>query len=183
MIGLRFALMLAIVFMVVGCSGSTRTASGTAPGGDKPAAAVKVGTRENPVPVGEAYTFRKSGRVYDITVTDGERNAAQRVKGANQFNTAPPAGSDYIVTRVRVDYKEGSASDPFRTPSTGIEYYAGNRMWGAPSTTVAEEPKFSGQNIFPGASVDGWLGGKHVPTELMADALLVFDGVYFAVPE
>jgi hypothetical protein len=148
----------------------------------RPTATPKVGTRENPVPLGDGYTFRKGGRVYDITVTDGERDATARVKRVNQFNTTPEEGSAYIVTRLRVDYREGSASQPWRTPSSGYEYYAGNRMWGAPFSTVSEAPAFSGQNIFPGASVDGWLDGKYLPRELLPEALLVFDGVYFEVP-
>ena len=57
-----------------------------------------------------------------------------------------------------------------------------NRLWGAPGFgTVAEEPAFGGQNISPGAMVEGWLAGKYLPVELMDEAVLVFDGVYFGL--
>ncbi len=173
-------LLVILALVLVGCS--SKTASGaTSSGGATTAKAAKVGTRDNPVPFGDGYEFKKSGRTYTITVTDQDDDATGRVKAANMLNADPPDGNTYVATRLKVEYTDGSKDQPFQTPTTGYEYEAGNRRWGAPPLSVAEEPKFSGQNIFPGADLDGWLGGKYMPSDLVEESVLVFDGVYFAL--
>ncbi len=56
-----------------------------------------------------------------------------------------------------------------------------NRFWGAPTFRVLPEPEFAGQDIFPGATVEGRLSGKYLPKELVDEAVLVYDGAYFAL--
>ncbi len=98
------------------------------------------------------------------------------------FNEEPPAGNDYIVVKLRLKYLDGPQDEPYKTTDGGYKLYADNRFWGAPGFgNVPAEPSFTSQDIFPGATVDGWLAGRYLPVELMDQASLVYDDVYFAL--
>ena len=103
------------------------------------------------------------------------------VKAADPFNATAVAGEDYIVARLRLAYREGPADRALRIPLGNLRLYADNRFWGAPASSVAPDPKFVGRDLFPGETVEGWLPGKHLPLALIDDALLVWNGVFFAL--
>jgi hypothetical protein len=133
------------------------------------------------VPFGQAYRFQKGGQVYEVAVVDVVRNATALVKRANMFNQDPEPGQAYMVVKMRLVYLDGPADRPMTTSDGGLRFYAANRWWGAPSFAVPPRPQFSGQDIFPGAVVEGWLEPKYLPIELQGEAVLVYDGVYFAL--
>lgn len=140
-----------------------------------------IGARQNPVPLGTVYRFEKDGRVYEVQVVEVIRNATARVKQANFLNPDPEPGSTYVLIKLRLAYLSGPSDFPFKTDDGDHRLYAANRFWGAPSFSVPPRPWFSGQDIFPGAVVEGWLGPKYLPTELQDEAVLVYNGVYFAL--
>ena len=143
--------------------------------------APKVGTRQNPVPFKEPYRFQKGNQIYGVGVLEVKRNAWATVEKANMFNAKPAAGNDYIVPHMVLVYEKGSEDKPLTTSDGGYKFYADNRFWGAPGSAVPQEPEFTGQDVFPGGTVDGWLGGRYLPVELIEDAVLVYDDVYFAL--
>ncbi len=148
----------------------------------KPSPTPVVGKRDAPVPYGNAYTIKDGRTTFQLQVTAVERNAWPFVKKANMFNEEPPAGNDYIVVKLRLKYLDGPQDEPYRTTDGGYKLYADNRFWGAPGFgNVAAEPSFTSQDIFPGATVDGWLAGRYLPVGLMDQASLVYDDVYFAL--
>lgn len=140
-----------------------------------------IGTRLNPVPKGEPYTFRKGNQVFTVQVLEAQRNALAGVKKANRFNDDPPEGEDYILIKLRLAYSQGGQDKPMTTTNGEHRFYADNRFFGAPVSSVPPKPEFSGQDLFPGATIDGWLAGKHLPKALMEQAVLVYDSVYFAL--
>lgn len=140
-----------------------------------------VGTRQNPVPFGADYTFKHNDRTYTVRVLEAILNASAQVKEANMFNDTPPDGHDYILVRLRLTYTAGSQDRPFATEDGEHRLYAGNRFWGAPRLSIAPDPEFDGQDIFPGATVEGWLPGKYLPRALADQAVLVYNNVYFAL--
>ena len=142
--------------------------------------APKNGTRQNPVPFKGAYRFQKGNQVYSVGVLEVMRNAWATVQKTNMFNTKPPDGNDYVLPHLVLVYEKGSEDQPMKTGDGGYKFYADNRFWGAGSV-VGQEPKFTGQDVFPGGTVDGWLGGRYLPVELIEDAVLVYDDVYFAL--
>lgn len=97
------------------------------------------------------------------------------------FNPDPEPGSAYMLVRMRLEYLSGPQDQPFRTSDGELRFYAANRWWGAPSFAVPPRPEFARQDIFPGAVVEGWLEPKYLPVELQDEAVLVYDGVYFAL--
>jgi hypothetical protein len=48
------------------------------------------------------------------------------------------------------------------------------RMWGPPTFAVAPEPKFADQDIFPGATVEGWLPPFIVPQDALDSVILSY---------
>ncbi len=97
------------------------------------------------------------------------------------FNDEPPAGNDYLAVQLAIQYKEGPEDKPFTLSDGGTRLYAGNKLWGAPSMGIPPDPAFAGQDLFPGAEHAGWLPPKYLPIELQDEAVLVYDGLYFAL--
>jgi hypothetical protein len=145
------------------------------------ASSTYIGTRQEPVPFGEAYSFMQDGRVFDVTVIAVERRASAMVKAADPFNASAVAGEDYIVARLRLVLREGPSDRAFRIPLGNLRLYAEDRFWTAPASSVAPDPKLVGRDVLPGQTVEGWLPGKHLPDALIDEALLVWNGVFFAL--
>ena len=55
-----------------------------------------------------------------------------------------------------------------------MSVFAANRMWGTELMTVPPEPQFSGQDIFPGAEVEGWLTPVMLQESAMDEAILSY---------
>ena len=83
------------------------------------------------------------------------------------------------------DLREGSRDKAWKiSPGMGdVKFYAGGQMWGAPGIfSLPPEPRFpTDKDIFPGATIEGWLDGRHIAQDLRADAVLVFEGHYFSL--
>lgn len=143
----------------------------------------QIGSRRNPVPMREAYAFRQGASTYKVSVYQVETNAWKKVKAADKYAAPPPKDNDYLLVRLQVEYVQGSQDAPLRITEGDHKLYADNQFWGAPNPLAAykPEPKLGGRDIFPGAKITGWLGAKHVPTDLMDEAVLVYDGIYFAL--
>jgi hypothetical protein len=132
-----------------------------------------------PVAFGGSATLKDGDKEYRVTIVDVVRNATTQVKKANMFNKDAPAGMDYILVKAKLEYLNGPQDKPFKTPSIGHSVMADARMWGAAAIAVAPEPKFAGKDIFPGATVDGWLEPFIVPTDSMDSVLLSYSkGVF-----
>jgi len=83
--------------------------------------------------------------------------AWQQIKSANQFNSAPEPGYEYILGRVRIEYLKGKTDD--------LAYRPNQFDFTAVSTdgkdyddkfAVAPNPKLSGQ-MYSGSSTEGYI--------------------------
>jgi len=148
------------------------------------ATSAAVGARQNPVPFGREHTYAKDGRTFRIRVLEVARNARGQFPEAGPINPRPPDGQDYIVAKISVAYVDGPQDKPWKPSDGNQRYYAANQLWGAPGImTNAPRPSLpvNTQEVFPGATLEGWLQGKHVPVDQMDGAMLVYDDVYFAL--
>jgi hypothetical protein len=127
-----------------------------------------------PIAFGQPATIKDGDKEYRVTITEVVRNASAQVKKANSFNSDAPAGMDYVLVKAKLEYLKGSADKAFTTPSSGHSIMGDARMWGSPTISVEPEPKFAGQDIFPGATVEGWLSPFIVPKDAMDSALLSY---------
>ena len=131
-------------------------------------------TRGSPVTFGQAAKIGDGKTGFEVSVLQVERNASVMVKKANMFNADPLPGMDYVAIKMRLRYLTGSQDKPVRTPTNGMSVFALNRMWGAGIGTVAPSPVFGGQDIFPGAVVEGWLTPIMLQKEGMDEAVLSY---------
>lgn len=74
----------------------------------------QVGTRENPVPIRTPLNLvENNGDYFTITVLEAIRGdqAWQMIYQANQFNSAPEEGKEYILIKVRVEFTNSTVAD------------------------------------------------------------------------
>ena len=140
-----------------------------APSSSTPGAA-----RGNPVPLGQAAKIGDGKSSFEVSVLQVERNASAMVKKANMFNSDPLPGTDYLAIKVKLSYLSGSQDKPVKTPTSGMSVFALNRMWGSGIGAVSPSPEFGGQDIFPGAVVEGWLTPIMLQKEGMDEAVLSY---------
>ena len=157
-----------------------------------------VGNRTNPVPYGEQYLFetRDNGLIavsVSRVIRDKDGSEYRWAKENYLFGpNEPPDDHAYIIVELHLEYLEGPEDESYTTSSGSHRFYGGNRLWGAPTgslggtwlPSVAEdEDLISGHDIFPGASVTGWLPPKYMLIEFLDEALLVYSDVYFELAD
>ena len=130
--------------------------------------------RGSPVPLGQAAKIVDGKSSFEVSVLQVERNASAMVKKANMFNLDPAPGMEYLAIKLRLKYLSGSQDKPVKTPSMGMSVFAQNRMWGTEGMVVPPSPEVGGQDIFPGAVVEGWLTPVMLPKEAMEEAILSY---------
>lgn len=130
--------------------------------------------RGNPVPLGQAAKVTDGKATFEVSVLQVERNASVLVKKANMFNADPEPGMDYLTIKIGLKYLSGPQDKPAKTPTSGASLFAQNRMWGTAAISVAPSPQFVGQDIFPGAEVEGWLSPIILPKEAMNESILSY---------
>ncbi len=148
-----------------------------------PIVQVQVGTQQNPVPAGVYYPLNDHGAQFQVRVVDVTKSASAQVQAANPLNPAPAAGEEYLLVSIEARYVKGDDNQPYHTTNGGDRYLAQSRLWGDPVISVAPDPAFAGNDIFPGAVVTGWLPPKLVPIDAMDSAVLQFQGVYFGLTQ
>ncbi|HEX2988824.1 MAG TPA: hypothetical protein VHS06_11720, partial [Chloroflexota bacterium] len=153
-------------------SPAAEATKGSAPGA-KPTEAPKAGSsRTAPVPFGQAITLTQGNRSFEVKVLEVQRDATALVKKANMFNADPKEGMAYVAIKMRLAYLKGPEDKPYSTPSTGESLFAKSRMWGSEVMTVAPEPRLGGNDIFPGATVEGWITPLQAPKDAMDEIVL-----------
>lgn len=159
---------------------TTTVALTSAPGGD-------VGTRGNPVPLGQPAEV---GGGWTAVVNSVNLNANDQVAAANQFNEPPADGSVFVLANVTVTYNGIEPSD-----TGGVNFEALGAATntainvGSGTLAVAPEPLQAFTEVFQGGSLTGNVL-LEVPVAdidtfvLIGHALLSFDDddrAFFAV--
>jgi hypothetical protein len=113
-----------------------------------------VGTRDNPVPLGQPADV---GEGWTAVVNSVNLKANEAVAAANPINRPPVEGSVYVVANVTVTYNGDAASD-----KTGVRFQAlgaaSNTVMdsGGSSYAVAPDPSCIGvTEVFKGGSLTG----------------------------
>jgi hypothetical protein len=113
------------------------------------------------IELGSVYT-----NIYDITITVLEtvrgKDALDRLKAASADNKAPADGFEYVLARVKFEFKGRAVSDkiPFDLGNAPLMWVAlaGKDMTEYPRVPVTVPKPAMGGVIKPGDSVEGWLG-------------------------
>ncbi len=112
------------------------------------------------IELGSVYT-----NIYDITMTVLEtvrgKEAMDRLKAANPDNKAPAAGFEYVLARVKFDFKGRYITDtiPFSLGKDPLQWVAlsGTELTEYDRVSVSvPAPALAGM-LKPGTSMEGWL--------------------------
>ena len=110
------------------------------------------------IELGSVYT-----NIYDITITVLEtvrgQEAMERLKAASPDNKMPPEGFEYVLARVKFEFKGRSVSDnlPFDLGNDPLQWVAlSSDLTEYPKVTLAAPKPVLASRIKPGDSVEGW---------------------------
>jgi len=129
-------------------------------------------SRTAPVPFGQPIALTQGDKTFEVRVLEVQRDATALLKKANSFNSDLKEGMAYVAVKMRLSYLKGPADKPHRTPSTGASLFAKSRMWGVEGMPVPPSPEFGGIDIFPGATVEGWLTPLQAPKDGLDEIML-----------
>lgn len=124
----------------------------------------ELGSRLNPMPIGEAFlgTYTSGGYDYAIGITLQEvvrgEEAWNMLYEANRFNEEPPEGKEYILGRFTVGYISdlGGEDRALEISDWDFKFSTGTyRVEDLPSVVVPE-PEFD-LTLYEFASGDGWI--------------------------
>lgn len=124
-----------------------------------PNATPELGTRQNPVPLGEPATMvRDNGATFVGMITEviWDREAVEkRLTSDNMFNEVPAEGYEGVLIYFEALYAKGPEDEPASLSSDHFDYLCGNgNFFRAPSAVLNDE--LTGQG-FPGAEFKGWI--------------------------
>lgn len=133
----------------------TATMPGTTPSAATSTPTVKVGTYENPAPLGESF-LSNTGSLR-ITVTEVERG--NRVNGIiaeeNMFNSEPAPGNEYMIVKIKFEYLKGD--DKFLLSGHDFKAYANDVECGTPFLVMPDRyPEIGSIDLMPGGTVEKW---------------------------
>ena len=121
-------------------------------------------SRSNPAPLEMPLTVSVEDILYDVTrefrvtVLEAIRGgtAWDMIQDANMFNEPPGSGNEYILVRARVEYTKGPAGETADISSYSFDLVsADGRVYDHP--WVVEPEPILRADLFPGASVEGWM--------------------------
>lgn len=126
-----------------------------APAEDAPADAA-VGTRANPAPIGSTAEFSEAGApIWKITPGAPVLNANDVVAAENQFNEAAPAGSQFAMLPVTVEYVGPETGTPAVDISVSFVSAAGTTHETYDVTAVGPDELFTINEMYPGSVETG----------------------------
>ena len=116
---------------------------------------VKVGTYENPAPLGDP--FRSNTGSLRITVTEVERGnrVYAFIANENMFNSEPAPGNEYMVAKIRFEYLDGD----HKFPLSGYDFkaYANDVECNTPFLIMPDRYSEMGMiDLMPGGAVEKW---------------------------
>jgi hypothetical protein len=96
-----------------------------------------------------------------ITVLEAVRgnNAWNLIRAADDSNSPPDTGFDYLLVRIRFDYSvEGSQGNmPYTLNQDCFKLYSSDNKEYAVPSIVSVRPVLVGREFYPGSSHEGWI--------------------------
>jgi hypothetical protein len=175
----KLLVILALLPLLAACNPFARPGQAPAGGSQVDIPASTGGTASAPVPFQSPFVLKKDGRTIQLQVREVNRSADAQVAAASPDNPAPPAGNSYILVYMQMDYLDGSHDTLFMSTDGGLKFTAGGREFASPDGSVPPQKWFAGTNMYPPTTIEGWLPPKYLPTELLEDAMLIYEGIYF----
>ena len=118
--------------------------------------AAKIGTYENPAPLGE--TFLSDTGALRITITEVERGnqVYAYIANENMFNDEPEHGNEYMAVKIKFEYLDGGRK--FMLSGYDFKAYANNVECEKPFLVMPDRyPEMGSVDLMPGGSVEKWI--------------------------
>lgn len=121
------------------------------------APAEKVGTRDNPAPVGTTVEVTDmSGKpAYTVTIGPAILNADAQIAQENQFNEAPKPGMQYLMISVTYVYKGSETGTPGTDVNVDFVSAAGTTHKTSDVSVVTPNDLDAVNELYPGATATG----------------------------
>jgi hypothetical protein len=128
---------------------------------------------------------------YQVTILEVLRgkDAAAKIKAANQFNEPAPAGREYIALRVHVRYLGEGKSDSTASINNSLFKVSGEKNVVYDHVAIVAPPPQLDETVFPGGEAEGWIAlavdsGEKGLMIIIEPVLSFSDGVarYVTVP-
>lgn len=144
----------------------------TIPSVEEKSTKLPLGSRENPVPIGEYCVNLGDG--WEITVLDVIPDATQLVLNENMFNERPKDGHQFVLTKIRACYN-GEGSDTFnadlRMRAVGRSNVAYSTFQNSCGVIPDSFPSFT--EVFDGGCIDGYIGWEIKSSD--SNSLVMYD--------
>lgn len=121
-----------------------------------PAPQPKVGTYDNPVPMGES--FLSNTGALRITITEVERGyrVYEYCAFENMFNSEPAHGNEYMVTKIKFEYLFGDYS--YQLSGYDFDAYSNNVECEKPYLVMPDKyPEMGSIDLMAGGVVEKWV--------------------------
>lgn len=116
------------------------------------------GSRSHPYPIGYVASFtNKKNQNLTVKVTDVTRGNEAWVKiyGFNPYNAPPPAGQEYVVVGISVNYVSGPVDSILNISEWNFGTVSDNVISEYPPSGAYPDPELYA-NLFPGGSTWGY---------------------------
>lgn len=115
-----------------------------------------VGTRENPAPIGTTIAFSNAGvPTWEITPGAPTLEANSVIAEENQFNDAPPAGSQYVILPLALTYIGAESGTPWLDIDVAFVTAAGTTHEQSDTMVVEPSPLSDINEMYTGAEATG----------------------------
>lgn len=100
---------------------------------------------------------RGTGARSDLTiqVTQVDRDAWPKIRSTNPSNQPPREGYEFILVRIKVDYREGPPDLPFSVDRFDFTVLDANDMLYTPAFVIEPGQPLGSQTIYPRSTVEG----------------------------
>ena len=122
-------------------------------------------SRNNPAPLDTVQTYTKTSEWFDednytvsVRVMETVRGseALKRIKEANQFNSEPDEGYEYILAKIAFSVQNVKNDGALNVSEYSFTAFSGNNEEMPKKSVVEPEPQLSGK-LYAGGNTEGWI--------------------------
>lgn len=132
----------------------------------------KLGTRENPIPIGQKAQV---GPNWEVTILEIVPDAWSIIEAENMFNEPPEEGYQYVMAKVQVSYIGEESGTPWLDLS--LRYLGSDGNSYSEGVGVVPKPFYDIGEQFPGATAEGNIGWA-VPVEAVSGGRIIVEETF-----
>lgn len=132
----------------------------------------KLGTRENPIPIGQKAQV---GPNWEVTILEIVPDAWSIIEAENMFNEPPEEGYQYVMAKVQFSYIGEESGTPWLDLS--LRYLGSDGNSYSEGVGVVPKPFYDIGEQFPGATAEGNIGWA-VPVDAVSGGRIIVEETF-----